>query len=96
MRNTAIFRIAIWASAGLFVSLGWGLYFASANKHLPIEPIVYALALLTQPTAAVALHLKLIHQLRLTWVVVINAATYGLLGLIVETVRQHYRTATQI
>jgi len=94
MRNTAVFRVAMWASAGFFVSIGWGLYFASAAKSLPIEPIAYALASLTQPTAAVALHLKLIHQLRLAWVVAVNAATYALLGLIVETVRQHYRTAT--
>ena len=92
MRKMMISRIAMWASAGLLVSVGWGLYFASTNKALPIEPIVYILASLTQPTAAVALYLKLVHQLGLTWVVVVNAATYALLGLAVETIRRHYRS----
>jgi len=81
----------MWTSAGFLVSVGWSLYFASANKTLPIEPIVHALASLTQPIAAIASH----HQLRLAWVVVLNAATYGLLGLIVEMVRHCRRTATQ-
>ena len=92
MRNIMISRIAMWASAGLLVSVGWGLYFASTNKALPIEPIVYILASLTQPTAAVALYLRPALQLGLTWVVVVNAATYALLGLIVETIRRHYRS----
>ena len=87
-----ISRIAVWASAGLFVSVGWSLYFASTNKALPIEPIVYILARLTQPTAAVALYLKPARQLGLTWVVVANAATFALIGLVVETIRRHYRS----
>ena len=57
MRDLLI-RIAVWASAGFFVSLGWGLYFASANKSLPIGSTLYALATLTQPTAAIFLYLK--------------------------------------
>jgi hypothetical protein len=92
MRNIMIYRIAMWANAGLLVSVGWGLYFASTNKALPIEPIVYILASVTQPTAAVALHLKLVDQFSLTWIVVVNAATYALLGLVVETLRRHYRS----
>ena len=79
----------MWASAGLLVSVGWGLYFTNANKALPIEPIVYAFAAVTQPIAAVALYLKLAHQLGLTWVVAVNAATYALIGSVVETIR-HY------
>ena len=87
-----ISRIAMWAGAGLLVSAGWGLYFASTNKALPIEPLVYILASLTQPTAAVALYLKPVHQLGLIWAVIVNAATYALLGLVVETIRRHYRS----
>ena len=94
MRNALVFRIAMWSSAGFLISAGWGLYFASTSKSLPIEPIAYALASLTQPTAAAALQLKLIHQLGLAWVVASNAVTYALLGLMVEKIRQHYRTAT--
>jgi hypothetical protein len=90
VRNVLV-RIAVWASAGLLASLGWGLYFAKANKDIPIEATVYALAKLTQPIAAAVLYIKPNLPLSLTWVAVANAATYALLGLIVETIRQHYR-----
>lgn len=92
MRNSVTFRIAMWASAGFLVSVGWGFYFASTNKAIPIESIVYTLAWLTQPTAAVVSYLNLISPLGLAWVAVANAATYALFGLIVETIRQHYRS----
>ena len=87
------YRIVIWASAGFLVSVGWGFYFASANKAVPIESIVYTLAWLTQPTAAVASYLNSISPLGLTWVVVANAATYALVGLIVEMVRKQLNHA---
>jgi hypothetical protein len=87
MRNVLI-RIAAWASAGFLVSVGWGFYFASANKSIPVEPAVYALAKFTQPILAVLLYLNPTSPLGLTQVVVWNAATYVLVGLIVETIRQ--------
>lgn len=90
MRNVLI-RIGLWASAGALVSLGWGLYFARASKEIPIDTIVYALARLTQPTAAVLLYIKPNLPLGLTWVAVANTATYALLGLVVETIRQYHR-----
>ena len=90
MRNVLI-RIAAWASAGFLVSVGWGFYFASANKSVPVEPAVYALAEFTQPIAAVLLYLNPTSPLGLTRVVVWNAATYALVGLIVETIRRHRR-----
>jgi len=92
MRNVLL-RIAVWASAGSLVSFVWGLYFAKASKDIPIEATVNALAMLTQPTAAAVLYIKPNLPLGLTWVAVANAATYALLGLIVETIRQHYRPA---
>ena len=87
-----IFRVAAWASAGLLVSVVWGAYFASISKALPIEPIVYAVATVTQPSVAAALHLKLIDRVGLTAVAAANAATYALFGLIVETVRRQYQS----
>ena len=81
MRNSLIFRIALWASTGFLVSAGWGLYFASANKANPIEPIVYAFFRLTQPVAAITVAYFDFPR-GLTWIVVENAATYALLGLI--------------
>jgi hypothetical protein len=85
--KSVLIRIATWTSAGFIVSVGWGLYFTNA-KGIPIGPIIYTLARLTQPTAAFALYLNLASSLGLTWV----AVTYALLGLIVETVRRHPRS----
>ena len=89
MRHSVI-RIALWLSAGFLVSAGWGFYFASSNKANPIEPFVYALANLTQPAAAVTLsYFGFPHGL--TWVLVENAATYGLIGFMFETIRRRHR-----
>ena len=90
MRNLVI-RIVMWASVGFLVSVGWGFYFANANKSIQIEPTVYNFARLTQPAAAVVLYLNPTSPLSLTWVVVANAATYALLGLIATTIRKHHR-----
>jgi hypothetical protein len=82
------FRITLWAGAGFLVSAGWGFYFALANKSIPIGPIVYALARLTEPAAAVFIHFNPNYLLGLRAVVIANAATYALVGLIVETIRR--------
>jgi hypothetical protein len=91
MRNG--FRIVMWASAGFLVSVCWGFYFAAANKSVPIEPIVYALAYLTQPFAGVVLYLDPHYALGLRAVVVANAATYALIGIVKERIPK--RTISQ-
>ena len=78
------YRIAVWASGGFLVAGGWALYFASRNKDNPIEPIVYALARLTQPIVLLVQH----SAVSLHWVLVANTVTYALLGLTVETLRR--------
>jgi hypothetical protein len=91
-RATMKYRIAIWAGAGFLVAGCWGLYFANADKAKPIEPLVSTLARLTQPVGAVAV--SYIHSpIGLDWFLVVNAATYALVGLIVETLRPklHHR-----
>jgi len=85
-----LIRIATWASAGFLVSFGWGFYFATENRDIPIGRIVDILTRLTQPTAAFVLHFSPASPLSLTWVAVTNAATYTLLGLMVETVRRRH------
>ena len=90
--RTLLIRIAMWASAGFLVSAGWGFYFASTNKGIPIESAIYILARFTQPTAAAFLYLNPNSPHGVNWVVLANAATYTLLGLMVETVRQYYRS----
>jgi fatty acid desaturase len=91
MRNGAIFRIALWASAGFLVSVGWGVYFTSADKADPIPSIVYTLALLTQPIAGAVTVLYPNLPVGFWPLLLANVATYALVGFTVETIRQHYR-----
>jgi len=94
MKNATIFRIAIWAAAGFLVSVCWGFYFASADKANAIQPIVYTLFGLSQPVVGAATGFYPDLPIGLRAVVVANVATYALLGLIVETIRQRYRIRT--
>ena len=86
-----IVRVAMWASAGLLVSLAWATYFGSADRALRIEPMVHWLAAWTQPTTALALHLDPSRSLSVAWVTVANAAAYTLAGLMAEAIRGAYR-----
>ena len=92
MRNSVIFRLAIWASLGFLVSVSWGFYFATADKTYPIRSTVYALAFLSQPAAGAVTVLFPDLPVGLWPLVGANAAIYALLGLIVETIRLHIRT----
>lgn len=91
MRNMLV-RIVLWAAAGFLVSVGWGLYFASAGKSIAIAPTVYSLARITQPTVAFFLYLRPTFPLGLHSVVGANAATYALLGLTAEAIRRRHRS----
>ena len=91
MRVHQLIRIGAWAAAGFFVSFAWGLYFASADKSLPVASAVIAFASLTQPATAIFAWLKPAAPLGLNWAATANAATYAVLGLIVETNRQQHR-----
>ena len=82
------FRVVMWASAGFLVSAGWGSYFATTNKAIPIRLIVDALARLTQPAAAVVVYFNPHYLLGVRAVAIANAVTYAFVGLIVETIRR--------
>lgn len=77
-------RIAIWAGAGALVVVCWTLY-VSATFPTPLaaEGVVWTLACLSCPIA-------LAHHYALSFYLVLlaNAATYALVGVIVETIRQ--------
>lgn len=85
------YRIAIWASAGFLVAASWALYFAMRIKDNPIEPLVYTLGSLTQPVVLIGAHFHFGMSFYL--VILANAATYALVGLIVETLRQRLHHA---
>ena len=80
------YRISIWAGVGFLVAGCWGLYFAMANKDNLINPMVNALARITCPVAIASLYFHF--PISLYWVLVVNAATYALVGFMVETLRQ--------
>lgn len=84
-------RIAIWATVGFLVAGGWAVYFALANKDNPINPIVNALTRVTCPVGMASMYLHF--PISVYWVLVVNAATYALVGLIVETLRPKPRHA---
>jgi hypothetical protein len=74
-------RIAIWAGAGLVVAAFWVLYaFAASPESIPGLRV---LAGITCPIT-LASHFPI----GLSWVLITNAATYALVGLIVETLRK--------
>lgn len=80
------YRIAMWASAGFLVAACWALYFAMRSKDNPVEPIVHTRLWLTQPVVLIGSHFHFGMSFYL--VILANATTYALIGLIVETLRQ--------
>lgn len=78
-------RIAIWSSVGALVVVFWTLYI-SATSPTPLG-IVWTLAYLTCPIA-LAHH----YTLSFYFILFMNAATYALAGMVVETMRRHYRS----
>ena len=81
-----MFRVGMWTAIGLLIAFSWGFYFATADKAMPVGPLVYALARLTQPVVAVIVsYFK--PQLGLRMAAVANGVTYTMVGLIMETVR---------
>ena len=78
------YRIAMWASAGFLVAGGWALYalatFPFTNERMRE---VWTLISVTCPIAIAGTHFPI----SLYWTLVANAATYALVGLVVETLR---------
>jgi len=82
-------RIAIWAIVGFLVAAGWALYaLASTPPALgPADPMI-TLVRLTCPIALLSFY-----PLSVYLVLLANAATYALVGLVVETLRGRFRHA---
>jgi hypothetical protein len=83
------YRIAVWAGAGLVVAGFWAVYAVISRPPAltSFDPTV-ALVHLTCPLSFFSSY-----PLHLYWVLLANAATYALLGLIVETLRRRLRRA---
>ena len=86
------YRIAMWASAGLLVAGCWNLYaLATFPIQITSEPMVWTLVRLTCPIAFASFHFHFPVSIYL--VLLANAATYALVGLIVETLRRQLHHA---
>jgi hypothetical protein len=80
-------RIAIWASAGALVVVGWSLYISAISPtQITAKAVAWTLACLTCPIA-----LAHRYPLSIYFVLLANAATYAVVGLLVETIRRHYQ-----
>lgn len=78
------YRIAMWACVGFLVASCWAVYAAATapftNERLQ-DAWVMVLSCLTCPVTMAGR----LFPLPLSWVVVVNAVTYGLAGLMLET-----------
>lgn len=83
-------RIATWATAGFLVVCCWALYGLATPLALA-GPIVWVLSRLTCPIVFASFYFHF--PLGIFWVLLANAATYALVGLTVETLRQKLLSA---
>jgi hypothetical protein len=79
-------RIAIWSGLGALVVVVWRVYIsATLSNPLGRDGVGRALAYLTCPIAIAHQHPQNFY-----FVLVVNAATYALAGVVVETTRRYY------
>jgi len=78
-------RIAVWAVTGALVVVFWWIYIVE-TAPAPLGAM-WALAYLTCPIT-LAHH----HPLSVYFVLFVNAATYALVGMVVETIRRQSQT----
>jgi hypothetical protein len=80
-------RIAIWAAVGFLVAGCWGIYaFVTPPGTMLVhlrEPLVQVAMHLTCPISYLGRH----YPIQLWSVLLINAATYALVGLVLEAFR---------
>jgi hypothetical protein len=83
------YRIGMWASAGFLVAGFWALYPpASTPPAMSSGDPIMTLVRLTCPIALLSFY-----PLSIYLVLLVNAATYALLGLIVENLRRRLNHA---
>jgi hypothetical protein len=81
-------RIAVWATLGALVVVVWGIYISTTlSNPLGRDGLGRALIYITCPIAMAGRH----HPQTFYLVLIANAATYALAGLVVETMRRSYR-----
>jgi hypothetical protein len=80
-------RIAIWAALGVLVVIAWTIYIsATLSNPLGRGGVGRILVYLTCPISLASQH----HPQGFYFVLITNAATYALAGVVVETMRRYY------
>jgi hypothetical protein len=80
-------RIALWSGLGALVVIVWRVYIsATLSNPLGTDGVGRALVYLTCPIAIASRHPEGFY-----FVLVVNAITYALVGVVVETARRHYK-----
>jgi hypothetical protein len=80
-------RIAIWATLGVLVVVAWRVYIsATLSNPLGRGGVGRALIYLTCPISIAGEH----HPQGFYFVLIANAVTYALAGVVVETMRRYY------
>jgi hypothetical protein len=82
-------RIGMWAGAGFLIAGFWALYFFP-TATISAGPI-WTLARLTCPVVFASFYFHF--PLGVYWAILANAATYALVGLIVESLRRQLKHA---
>jgi hypothetical protein len=86
------YRIVMWAAGGFLIAAFWAFYFfpIAPNSAASAEAM-WTLARITCPVAFASLHFHF--PIAFYWAILANAATYALVGLIVESLRQQFKHA---
>ena len=81
------YRVAIWTSVGFLVAAFWAIYFfPTATNIIANRPGTWVLARFTCPVTFAASYFRF--GISLYWVLLANAATYALVGTIIESSRK--------
>jgi hypothetical protein len=82
------FRIVLWSGLGALVVVAWRVFIsATLSNPLGTDGVGRALVYLTCPIAIASRHPQGFY-----FVLVVNAATYALVGVVVEAIRAHHQT----
>jgi hypothetical protein len=78
--------IAIWAAAGLLLAVAWAVYAAYVPMYRgSLGPATWTTLALTFPAAFASMRIGF--PLRLVWALVLNVATFAMVGALVEVIR---------
>jgi hypothetical protein len=81
------YRILMWAGAGFLIAGFWAMYaLAGTQPALASADPMMTLVRLTCPIAFFSAY-----PISVYWVLLANAATYALVGLVVETLRRQLK-----